>query len=401
MKPLGLFFILVSVFYSSQLFGVNQQQDSSLHKKHIKYVKEQHRLLSKTLKRIHKKTKADSLSQFGRIKIEYEEKCLRFSYLQKKNGVSVTEGYNQSISHSGIIEQTLRKVKKATQKEITQKRLNVKTLKALQKESVYSQARNKYLKQVKYKDLLSKIKFNRLEQLKRMQQNVVMNIKPPANLSSVKGNFALPKFEFPPEVQTLSETNEILQAKSSGDGPTIGEKYKKALNNPLSTLIDSNSFNAKDTLLFRPNPYKAMPFMARVKLGFDNQISNFNSGGKLISYTLNVRYLLAQKVVPTIGIGYGHSVTHRGDKIDLRSEHIQARFGFEYKFYKSIGGFVNAELTSPINTINSTKSNLNNDFVIGLTNFNGEKIRLKLWLGLSVYNLIEGNSNPFIFRIGL
>lgn len=401
MKLNSFISILICFFNTIHLRADSLQQDSSLYKKHIKYVKEQHRLLSKTLKRIHIKTKADTVIQFERIKLEYEEKCLRFNYLQKKKSVSLVEGYNQSMTHIGLIDQTLRKIRKATQKELGQRRLNTNTLKALQKESVYGQAKHKYLKQVKYKDLLSKIKFNRLEQLKRMQQNVVMKIKPPANLTSVKGNFTLPKFEFPPEVQTLSETNDILQAKSSGDGPTLGEKYSKAINNPLSTLIDSNSFNIKDTLLFRPNPYRAMPFIARIKLGFDNQINNISTGGKLISYTLNVRYLLSQKVIPIIGIGYGHSVTQRGDKIDLRSEHIQVRFGFEYKFYKSIGGFINAELTSPINTINGTKSNLNNDFVIGLTNFNGEKSRLKIWLGLSVYNMIEGNSNPFIFRIGL
>jgi hypothetical protein len=399
MKPLNLFFLFFSFSYSLKIFAANRPQDSSLYEKHTKYVKEQHRLISKTLKRIHKKTKSDSLSRFESIKLDYEKKCSRFSYLHKKNKVSITDGYNQSMFHIGIIEQTLRKIKSATQKEVTQRRLNINTLKALQKESVYGQAKNKYLKQVKYKDLLSKIKFNRLEQLKRMQQNVVMKIKPPANLSSVKGNFAPPKFEFPLGVQTLSETNQVLQAKSSGDGPTLGEKYSKAINSPLSTLIDSNSFNVKDTLLFRPNPYKAMPFAARIKLGFDNQINNINSGGKLISYTINIRYLLAPKVTPTIGIGYGHSVIKSGDKINLKSEHIQLRLGVESKIYKSIGGFVNAELTNPINI--NTKRKMSNDFVIGFTNFNGEKSKLKIWLGLSVYNLIEGNSNPFIFRIGL
>ena len=159
---------------------------------------------------------------------------------------------------------------------------------------------------------------------------------------------------------------------------------------------------AKDTQLFRPNPYKLMPFSERIKTGGNVEAGSLLTGGKTFTYAINLTYLFSPRLKPVLGVGYEHSfILHRGNAY-AKSIALTIRAGAELRVYKAISLFGNLEQNIPAHpALKQEQPGRNADFVIGLTNDTGKKRRLKIWAGIKLHQLTQRHASPFVFRVGL
>ena len=378
-------------------------RDSGLYKQHIRYVYHEHGKLQKHFKKLCKKALRDSAStvRYGKLYASYTQATSHFSYVKdKKSKAALQEQYAESQQHRGIIERTQQKLQ-STNAADTRRLLacgKIKEATLLQKQAFYSRGKYEYAKKIKAARLLDRIGAKNIAALKEAQK-FTSPVQAPAmpnaqGLSAMK----LPKVQLPEYLQVNSEVNKAFQFDKPGKGFSKKEKLQNSISNPLQSIIDTTRL--QDTLLFRPNPYRLLPLKERIKPGMNSTMGDLLTGGRRISYALNLQYLLTPAVKPVLAVAFGHSLVNRKGSFSADAVSWQVRMGVEVKAYKVLSLFLNYEQYYYYNTYKNESGTRPNDFVLGFTNDTGKKRLFKVWAGVKLHELASRYANPIVFRIG-
>lgn len=380
--------------------------DSTAYRKHIRYVLREHRKLDRHLQKMCAREYADTAiaGKYTAISRQYASRIKPFGYLDKKTCIDpLDKQYRQSETHKGIIEQTYKDLDRASKKfaGVLLATGHIKEATALQKQAFYSSGKYQYFKKFHAADLLSKLGGDKIAALKQSQQFAmpVMNKASQAASLDQFGKPTIPKVELPANLQTNAQANQAFAFDKTGTGPSKQQKFNEAVQRkPFDLNLDTTS---RDTMLFRPNPYKLMPLQARLKVGGNFETGQLLGGSaqKKFSYTINLTYLLSPQVKPVLGLGYEHSFALDRNRVHTAPVGFALRAGAEFRLYKALSLFGNYENSGNRNRSGETVRK--NDFVIGLTNDTGKKRMLKIWIGVKLNELGARNANPFVMRIGL
>ncbi|MCG9880650.1 MAG: hypothetical protein MH472_08625 [Bacteroidia bacterium] len=231
--------------------------------------------------------------------------------------------------------------------------------------------------------ILSKIKVNSynkfLSEAKLQERSLIENMK--------NGNFRLPN-----GYQTKESVKKNFKANSNGDS----EKRLKELKDKakeLNQLKDSiQSLELKDSLWFKPNPYKGLSILSRLKPTFSWQlVPSVNTAPNQIQTFFGVRFLLTPVLTPIVtvsnnlGLGYGF------DKIQLSNEALGVQMGLQAKIYKRL--FIQANYESNI-LISKVENKPTYTYQPGLVLGFGLNGNPGFFLGL---NLLQTNVNTIQF----
>lgn len=231
--------------------------------------------------------------------------------------------------------------------------------------------------------ILSKININSykkfLSEAKLQERSLIESMK--------NGNFKLPD-----GYQTKESVKKNFKANASGDSDKRLKEIKDKAKE-LNQLKDSiQSLELKDSLWFKPNPYKGLSIRNRLKPTFSWQlIPGSNLSPNQIQTFWGLKFLLTPSLTPiltisnNLGLGYGF------DRIQLSNEALGVQVGIQTKIYKSL--FVQANFESNIlisKVENKPTYSYQPGFVLGL-GLNGKP---GFFLGL---NLLQTNVNTIQF----
>jgi hypothetical protein len=381
--------------------------DSSHYRKHVRYVLKEHKKLEKHLAKVCRKEYPDSaINQKHReISTQYASQTKHFSYLvTKKCKAPLSRQYRESEIHKGIIERTYKQLDQTSKQfaGVLLAKGYAKEAAALQKQSFYSSGKYQYYKRFHASSFLDAISADKINALKKSQNFTlpVMNAsKQTSGLTSVT-NIKQPKLSLPENLQTNAQVNQVFAYDKPAAGqPAKKQKFQDALSGKqLNLNIDTT---LKDTMLFRPNPYRLMPWQERIKTGGNFEAGSLLTGGKKFSYTINLTWLLSPNIKPVIGIGYQHSFAVNRNNVQAEPVGFSIKAGAEFRLYKAFSVFGNFENDSYSSRLGNEGNKRKTDFVIGLTNDTGKKRLLKIWIGVKLGEIAERNANPFVFRVGL
>lgn len=383
--------------------GLRQPNDSSLYADHVRYVQKEHRNLDKRLKKLCRKAAGDSASalKYEALYKEYTRALSTFCYVaDKKTKQPLSQQYAESQTHRGIIDQYYRRLDKTSRTDC--KRLlaagKLKQARLLQKQSFYSAGKYQYIKKNYASKLFGRINAKNIAALKQSQQftsSISVPKLPSAGKLQAPG---VPKTEIPANLQTNAEVNKVFAFDQTKTGASKQEKFQKSIANPLHALTDTTRLN--DTLLFKPNPYRLLPLKERIKIGANSSMGDLFTGGRNISYAINMQYLLTPAIKPVLAFGFEHSLLLQSGRFSAAPISWQLRTGVEVKAYKILCLFMNLEQSHYF--ANAPKENRArpNEFVMGFTNDTGKKRMPKIWAGIKLRELAAQHASPFVFRVG-
>lgn len=257
-----------------------------------------------------------------------------------------------------------------------------------------SNVKSKIQRQKEYYYLTEKFTNQKRELLNKINVRNVNQILNTAhqNQDKLLAQINQPNFKLPAGYQTKSALKNQINGQSK---PVNGNKMDdiKSKAKEFNHLLDSQyKILEKDSLWFKPNPYKALPIKKRLKPTFSWQtLPGSNLTPNQIQTFFGVKFLLTPILTPIVtvsnnlGLGYGF------DRIQLSNEALGVQVGIQTKIYKSL--FVQANFESNIlisKVENKPTYSYQPGFVLGL-GLNGKP---GFFLGL---NLLQTNVNTIQF----
>ncbi|MCU0423511.1 MAG: hypothetical protein MUC81_11935 [Bacteroidia bacterium] len=383
--------ITIFIFFSFHSLNSNAEkvskQEAKLFRRYINDVTNQHRtlvrVLEKTIKNIPKK-ESEITESIQTINKDYLMKISLFRHLSKNDTSNIYLKFQDAESHNAIINLTYAKLMKFFSNE----NVAFKNKREIYKRIFYSKGRKLYGEKNFNKGVINKIHDLKL---RRLKENLVLNHhKLDNSLNGIKQH----KISVPNNFQTNNEVNKIFQFDYT---QKLKERKDNAIiNNQFYNLDSQRVFQkTKDTTLnFKVNPYQLMPFISRIKVGFDNQLNRSNVAFLRTNSVIRFSFLLHPNFIPNLSVGFSSSVFIKDEVLRISEARPLIRLGGQMQVSRSIWLFLNYEKQA---------NNLTNEdgFILGITNNNPNRKKLSFWFGINANNLITNKGQILIYRIGI
>lgn len=408
----------MTVFAGDQL----PKADRKLYKKHIRYTIKEHKRLIHSLDKLIKEEyklfegKDTVVAGFEKIKASYTKRAGNPYYLNKKDTTrDLIAIYEFSMEHMQLIRQTHINIYKHQSKLVSsQKDKKNPHLLRINKEAFYSKAQFNYNYKNELKDVYASAKNKMLSSLKHQQSKYLkipeVSKYNPSVLKNQAGQQVTAfksEIKFPEGVQS----NLVVQKSMPQNAPGVKPEVKSDLNEKMVKGIEQigtpafdSSMLKKDTVLFKPNPYKILPFRKRINFGGDWQFLFADAHNPtIINMAPRVSYLLNRRIVPTASLVYRLGLGRGLESFGFSSEGFGFRLGAEYNIIGSIAAFANYEVNyeqrSEINHIGLLRTD---GAVLGITTQTGKQKGFRAWVGLDLLMLYrDQGGNYLILRFGL
>lgn len=272
-------------------------------------------------------------------------------------------------------------------KELLQKQLP----KAQLKELIAAQKQAYYLKESLAnvrKDVLKKINIksftSQLNQAQLQQQKLLAQLKQP-------------NFKLPAGYQTKASVRQSMGGNGATSSKQQLDKVKEKASQ-LNALLDSvNSFTPKDTLLFKPNPYKSMLLKQRIKPSFSWQSAQATGAYPAVLETMfGIRYLLSPRFTPQVSMSYKLGLGYNFNAIKLSSQGYCIQAGMAATVYNQVYTQVAYEFNYyPLQTDKKNDYHMYPGLVLGI----GIRGKMGLFIG---YDFLQKNqpykASPLVIR---
>lgn len=398
------------------------KQERKLYKKQIRYTYKEHKRLCKTLRKLEReeqklfKGKDTTVTGFLKIHKGYDKAILPKYYLNKKDTTTnLPAMYEFSMEHMQVIRQTHLKINQHQQKLVaTTKDKKNPHLLSINKEAYYSKAQFNYNYKNELKDVYANARSKMLSALKDQQSKYIkipeVSKYSPSALKDEAGsqvNAIKSEVQLPEGVQSNMQVQKSMPQNAPGVKPEVksemNSKMFKGIEQVGTPAFDSSMLK-KDTMLFKPNPYKILPVRKRIKLGGDWQFTFADAHNPtILNMAPRVSYLLNRRIVPTASLVYRLGLGRGLESFAFSNEGFGYRVGAEYLIIGNIAAFTSYEVNYELRSETKRKDAIRTDgAVLGITNQTGKQKGFRMWIGLDLLKLYrDQGGNYLIMRFGL
>lgn len=413
--------MLCSMLATAQQASI-PKTERKLYKKHIHYTIKEHKRLCKTFRKLEREEqklfegKDTSIAGFQKVREDYFSKLDKRYYLnQKDTATNLLAIYEFSMEHMLLIKQVHEKIGRHQQKLVaTNKEKKNPHLFSINKEAYYSKAQFNYNYKNELKDVYASARNKILSALKSQQSKYLKipelsKYSPSAlkddatnQVSAIKSEVKLPEG---------IQSNMQVQKSMPQNAPGVKPEMKSEMNNKMFKGIEQvgtpafdSAMLKKDTILFKPNPYKILPIRKRIKFGGDWQFLFADAHNPtILNMAPRVSYLLSRRIVPTASLVYRLGLGRGLESFGFSNEGFGFRAGAEYLIIGNIAAFANYEVNYELRSETRRKEAKRTDgAVLGITNQTGKQKGFRIWLGLDLLKLYrDQGGNYLIMRFGL
>ncbi|WP_299568496.1 hypothetical protein [uncultured Pedobacter sp.] len=398
------------------------RSERKLYKKHIRYTQKEHNRLCKTLGKLEREEqklfegKDTSVTGFQKIREGYFSKLNKRYYLNKKDtSTDLLASYEFSMEHMQLIKQAHEKINRHQQKLIaTNKDRKNPHLLNINKEAYYSKAQFNYNYKNELKDVYANARNKMLSALKQQQSKYLkipelskyspsaLKEETNSQVSAIKSEVKLPE-----GIQSNMQVQKSMPQNAPGVKPEVKSdlhsKMSKGIEQVGTPAFDSSMLK-KDTVLFKPNPYKILPVRKRIKFGGDWQFTFADAHSPtILNMAPRVSYLLSRRIVPTAAFVYRLGLGRGLESFAFSNEGFGFRAGAEYLIIGNIAAFASYEVNYEQRSETRRKETTRTDgAVLGITNQSGKQKSFRIWFGLDLLKLYrDQGGNYLIMRFGL
>lgn len=211
----------------------------------------------------------------------------------------------------------------------------------------------------------------------------------------------------PPGLQTRKPLEASMPQHAPGIAPDAASALSTRMQNGMERFKQlragaTDPGMLRDTLTFKPDPWRGLPFAQRLKHELTWQVQQ---GGfyypAVLEPGISIRYLLNQRIVPSAGAAYRIGLGNSWRRVSLTPEGYTLRAGLEYAVTHNVAAYGSYEQAF----IKKRAGNDDAGHVVPVPCLLlGVRLNAKLRL-VAAFNLLSSlnpvNNTPFVFRFGI